>query len=116
MWRKMKRILLYQTDFPSELNKTWDGNIKNNLGEKLYEYISVNDPDVQNNMVFDSTITVLQSDEEDIIEKDYKVEKYAANVGMYYKEDHTVEYNYLMPNDPIKRYTFYTETLISYSN
>ncbi len=104
--------------FPPEINDTWNGNSKNNLGEELYEYISVNDPDVQNNMVFDSTLTVLQSDEDDfIIEKDYKIEKYAIGVGMYYKQVHFAKYKYPQPvNDPFESYTIYTETLISYSN
>jgi hypothetical protein len=116
--KKEENITYIKLIFPPEINKTWNGNAQNNLGEQLYEYISVNDPDVQNNMVFDSTLTVLQSDEDDfIIEKDYELEKYAIGVGMYYKEYHVAKYKYPQPvNNPFESYTIYTETLVSYKN
>lgn len=120
--KKEDNITYIKLVLPPEINDTWDGNKKNNIGEEIYEYTSLNNPDYINSLSFDSTLTVLQSDEDDgIITKDYKIEKYAASVGMYYKESFIGEYKQdLLPHptliDSLKRYTHYTERLISFNN
>ncbi|MFI5219678.1 MAG: hypothetical protein ACHQNT_09325 [Bacteroidia bacterium] len=120
--KKEDNITYVKLIFPSKLNKTWNGNSKNCLGEELYEITSLNDPDVQNNLVFDSTLNVLHSDEDDhFYRKDYAVEKYANGIGLYYKIDFRGYYKgdpYPYPTlyDSLENYIYYSEKLISFNN
>lgn len=72
--------------FPISLEKTWDGNVSNPQDIWNYEYTEVDAPYTINILSFDSTVTVLQIDEGNLIEKNYALEIYAKNVGMIYKE------------------------------
>lgn len=72
--------------FPISLGKTWDGNNFNSQDIWNYEYTEVDVSYTINNLSFDSTVTVLQIDEENLIEKNYALEIYAKDVGMIYKE------------------------------
>lgn len=112
--KKEDNITYIKLVFPPQLNNTWDGNDKNNLGEQQYEYSSVNDPDNFNGYNFDSTLSVLQRDDFDILEENYEIEKYAAGVGVYYKEQRNINFNYIA--DTIESQRIYIEKLIDYSN
>lgn len=72
--------------FPVLLGETWDGNNFNSQDIWNYEYTEVDMSYTINNLSFDSTVTVLQIDEGNLIEKNYALEIYAKNVGMIYKE------------------------------
>ncbi len=72
--------------FPPKVNKTWDGNAYNIKSEQTHRITRSHEPKTINNMKFDSVATVLQADFETEISKEYKVEKFAKNVGMVYKE------------------------------
>ncbi|MEM7105463.1 MAG: hypothetical protein AAF502_20165 [Bacteroidota bacterium] len=52
----------------------------------LYEYVSKDEPYDINGMSFDSTLNVLQANEENLIELRYSQEIYAKGVGLIYKE------------------------------
>ncbi len=72
--------------FPVSLNKTWFGNSFTTQPKWEYEYTKVNESATINGIKFDSTLTVTQIDELNLIEKNYSIEKYAKHVGLIYKE------------------------------
>lgn len=86
--------------FPPRPNKSWNGNLYIDalyddplspsgfeylLGWE-YEYTAVDQGTTINGFVFDSTLTVLQADDENLLEKTYSVEVYAKGVGLVSKE------------------------------
>jgi hypothetical protein len=79
--------------FPPEENKPWDGNIQVPLTEpyKLfndwdYHYESVGKPFSTNTLNFDSTLTVVEVNDSNAIDKRLRKEVYAKGVGMVYQE------------------------------
>ncbi|MEO8087344.1 MAG: hypothetical protein ABI763_11015, partial [Bacteroidota bacterium] len=64
----------------------WNGNDKNTLEEEMYHYKNINTSKTYNNLSFDSTLTVIQRDDNNFVEKIYGVEVYASGIGMIYKE------------------------------
>src|SRR5258705_4978782 len=69
--KKEDNITYVKLVFPPSSTITWNGNVLNFLDSLYYQYESFNVPETFNNLSFDSTLTVLQSDYEDIIAKDY---------------------------------------------
>jgi hypothetical protein len=51
-----------------------------------YELTEVDIPFMLNGFSFDSTLTVLQADDENLLEKTYSEERYAKGVGLIYKK------------------------------
>jgi len=87
-----ENLRFIKLDFPVQLNRQWYGNayIETDspveyLNSWVYEYTSVYQPLSINGHSFDSTLTVSQHDEENLIEKSIYTEKYAKNVGLIYK-------------------------------
>jgi hypothetical protein len=79
--------------FPIIEGKTWSGNkqiaaIDENeyLKDWVYVYQNVDKPFTIGAETFDSTLLVLQVDDENLIEKKYAYERYAKGVGMIAKE------------------------------
>lgn len=79
--------------FPVLEGKTWRGNgmiVAQDENEYLkdwtYKYVDVNSSFVVGAETFDSTLTVMQIDDENLIEKKFAYERYAKGVGMIYKE------------------------------
>ncbi|MFH1321174.1 MAG: hypothetical protein ABII90_11040 [Bacteroidota bacterium] len=81
-----ENVRFIKLTFPVNLGNSWDGNSFNTMDEWNYEYTEVDAPCTINTLLFDSTATVLQIYEENLIEKQYYLEKYAKNVGLIYKE------------------------------
>jgi|SRR6185436_15373845 len=108
--------------FPITLNEEWNGNIKNDLKEQQYRYASVNSPEKCGSLNFDSALTVIQKEVDDLVTvKEYEIEKFAAHAGMFYKESFKGSYKSPMPpvttlQDSLEEYTHYTEKIISFSN
>ncbi len=71
--------------FPIEANQKWNGNAFNPIGNYEYEYKLVDTRKIVNKLIFDSTLTVNQLLDSNLIGKKYQVEIYAKNVGMIYK-------------------------------
>jgi hypothetical protein len=79
--------------FPPKEGQTWKGNkyieVTNNIEwmeDWEYELQTLNVPKTIGNISFDSTLTVLQYDDENLIEKSLSTETYAEGVGLAYKE------------------------------
>ncbi|MFN8275978.1 MAG: hypothetical protein U0T84_00710 [Chitinophagales bacterium] len=90
-WRFIKLV------FPPLNGVTWSGNSylpANDTTEDAfkvfanwkYEYADVNTPGVINGLQFDSTLTVNEVNEENLIDKKKSVARYARQVGLIYKE------------------------------
>ncbi|MCX6312872.1 MAG: hypothetical protein NT084_14710 [Bacteroidetes bacterium] len=71
--------------FVPRIGKKWNGNEFNTIGEWDYKYTQVDEPYLINAMSFDSTLTVVQKDEENLLNKRYYVERYARHVGLIEK-------------------------------
>jgi hypothetical protein len=106
--------------FPLKLNKTWNGNSKNNLPTWDYEYKGIDNPETIGNLQFDYITTVVQFDDENeiLIQRDFAEEKYAKNVGLIYKKVIDVEKDYNPQTFlwEITKGIDYTMTINSYGN
>ena len=83
-----KKIILL---FPVQEGKQWDTNAFNILDADDFSYSNVNRPFVLNNVTYDSTVTVVQGEPNEV-ELDDRTEVYAYNVGMIYKNFTFYEY------------------------
>ncbi len=80
-------IRFHKLSFPINASITWNGNDANTLEEENYFYDYFHESDVINGLSFDSTLSVIQIDENNYVEKIYGNEKYATGIGMIYKEN-----------------------------
>jgi len=72
--------------FAVEKGKKWNGNAYNTLGEQTYKYLEIDKPNTFNGLSFDSTLTILQADEQIMTSTQYQKEVFARNVGLIYKK------------------------------
>jgi len=79
--------------FPINNSKYWDGNAFNTLDEWEYSYDSLHKPKMINNLNFDSTITVIQRDNENVVEYEKVKEVYAIDIGLIYKSHIDLDIN-----------------------
>lgn len=86
-------IRLIKLIFPTEKNKTWDGNAFNSLKPETWRITEVHKALQINSNNFDSTLTVLHSNETNLINEDIRYEIYATHVGLIKKYEKTVTKN-----------------------
>jgi hypothetical protein len=79
--------------FPINTAKYWDGNAFNNLEEWEYYYDSLHKPKLINNLSFDSTITVIQRDNQNVVEYEKVKEIFAIDIGLIYKSHIDLDIN-----------------------
>ena len=74
--------------FPLISEKKWDGNLYNTMDEEIYTADSINIPYIIDEQTsIDNTITIVQKNNLDkIVETDYRIEKYAPEIGLIYRE------------------------------
>ncbi len=77
--------------FPINRKTTWNGNNMNVLDEEFYVYKNIHTSFTMNNQTFDSTLNVIQIDENNYIERRYGIETYATGIGVIYKERDDLE-------------------------
>ncbi|HEX5001297.1 MAG TPA: hypothetical protein VFW78_02275 [Bacteroidia bacterium] len=99
--------------FPLLDGKVWNGNSLNNLGSQDYSYTFVDQPYTMNTLSFDSTLRVLQVDDDNAVYTLHQEEIFAAGVGLVYKNQINIQKDF--PSG-IKSQRLYTEKLISWSN
>lgn len=86
--RKVKMVFA-----PTE-DKTWDINQFNMDGKMTASYESIDAERTYNNLIFDKTILVREKLYSTLIDKIDKYEIYARGVGVIYKEDKDLKYNF----------------------
>lgn len=84
--RTEDNIRFIKLSFPFSSRKRWNGNAYNFFPEEIYSYQSLHQSLTVGQLPFDSTVTVVQNDFESGINRIYKREIYAADVGMVEKQ------------------------------
>jgi hypothetical protein len=84
--RVENNIRFVKLGFPVAATQTWNGNAFNTLGEEDYSYYSFHEPLSVATFSFDSALTVLQVDDNNLIHQKFGLEQYANHVGLVYKE------------------------------
>jgi hypothetical protein len=79
--------------FPISEEVSWDVNSLNTEDVIFYSYESFHKTGMYNNIEYDSVLLVNQLDEENLIEKLFSQEVYAAGVGMIEKQDIAINTN-----------------------
>ena len=101
-YRYEDNIPYHRLAFPINTTIRWDGNDMNTYDEEQYEYEDIHSSSEMSSMdfnhvtttlQFDSTITILQVDDLNFIEKIYGKEAYAENVGMIYHQRDELSFN-----------------------
>ena len=72
--------------FPSVERSRWNGNQFNQYGEDTYELRNVNQPYSVGNQAFTETVTILQQNDSTLVSQDRRMEVYARQIGIVYKE------------------------------
>ncbi len=85
-YRIEDNVPYHKLAFPINSSVTWDGNDANTEAEEMYSYDSFHQEASVGGILFDSTLTVIQIDEENFIERIFGKEKYAAGVGLIFKQ------------------------------
>jgi len=80
-----ENVPFVKLDFPVKKNAEWNGNRLNFQGAQTYTCENLDVPLTVNGHAFDSTASVLQIDQETLLEKKLYREKYARNVGLIEK-------------------------------
>ncbi len=78
--------------FPVAERNTWNANIYNNLNEDKYETRNVAKPYQVNNQQFNNTITVIQQSDSTLVGQDKRLEVYAAETGLVYRESVNLQF------------------------
>lgn len=99
--------------FAVEKEKKWNGNVYNTLVSQTYNYKNVDEAYNINNLMFDSTLTVMQKDVQTLISSDYQKEVFARNIGLIYKK--FVQLKRKIDGTIISG-TDYTYTIVSWGN
>ena len=68
--------------FPVNNLSYWNGNAQNSQGDWEYQYQNINQPMDLQVLHFDSTATVIQKDETNLLNRRYYKEVYAKNIGL----------------------------------
>ncbi len=90
---KMEHNIPYvKFDFPIEEGKTWNGNLFNNRPSKDYLAENVNAPKTIGSKSFSNTITIIESQDSSLVDKNLRYEIYANEVGMIYKKTESLLY------------------------
>ncbi len=84
--RSEENVTFMKMIFPAKINQTWNGNAYNHYNELNYTITEIHEPFETSNLLFDSTLTVMQNDFETLISKELQYEKFATGIGMIYKK------------------------------
>ena len=93
--RVEENIRFVKLSFPVRENKTWNGNLFNYLPEEDYTIEEANVPLAIGGLNFDSSLTVLQLEDFNLIHRIFKQEKYVYGVGLAYRQRDSLNINQL---------------------
>jgi hypothetical protein len=85
-YRTEDNISLHKLSFPINSSITWNANDANTGEEEINYYEYFHEPDIFNNITFDSTTSVMQVNENNYVMKQFGNEIYATGVGLIFKE------------------------------
>ncbi len=88
-----ENIRFIKLAFPVKKNKTWNGNLFNFLPEEDYNMEEVNVPLSMGGFNFDSSLTVLQLEDFNLIHRLFKQEKYVYGLGLAYRQRDSLNIN-----------------------
>jgi hypothetical protein len=89
--------------FVPRVDKKWNGNAYNTIGEWNYKYTSVDEPYSINSMSFDSTLNVSQKLDTNLLNYRIYNERYARHVGLIEKNVIDVSDDVLAPSSVLTR-------------
>jgi hypothetical protein len=92
--------------FPVKDGKEWNGNALNSLGDRTYVYENAHKPYSTGALSFDSTVTTINTDPENLVSEYRNTETFAARVGMVYKR--YVDVEYVVPGPAIRKGVIFT--------
>jgi hypothetical protein len=72
--------------FPLQLYAYWDGNLYNSQNEQLFEITDLHVPYNGRHVAVDSSLTVLQKDVMNALQRFYSFEIYGKNMGLLYRK------------------------------
>ena len=98
--------------FPATLESTWNGNLYNSLDEWKHQVKSIEASATIGTLKLDSTISIQQHSEINLIREDIYTESYAKNIGLVKKEVKAVDKD--ISTGKIKRGYRYTMLLNRY--
>ncbi len=79
--------------FPAKDKQTWNGNAMNTRGEDDYQISVSKQPFTVNNQPYENTLMVLQQmDTISLVSRDQRMEVYAEDIGLIYKESVQLKY------------------------
>jgi hypothetical protein len=100
--------------FPiSEHTESWNGNAYNNFLEEDYLYTDIHVSATIGSLSFDSSVTVLQAQDYNVLHRIFKQEKYANHVGLIYKQKDSLNINGIQQ---VTNGFEYKETIESYGH
>ena len=82
--KTIENIRFVKLVFPLTLNKKWDGNAYNSLGNEEYVVSAFNTSQTIGSSIYDKTLTVIQKNEDNAVEEIKRAEIYARNIGLVY--------------------------------
>ena len=94
--RQENNLRFIRMVFPPKVGMSWNGNalINTDTAEYYqdweYEFTAVDEPATINGNSFSETVTILEVDDENLLEKRYSEAQYAMNVGLIYKEQYNL--------------------------
>jgi hypothetical protein len=86
-YRTEENIPVHKLTFPLSSDVIWNANDANTLEPQMYSYEYLHQPGTFNGLSFDSTLSVLEVDENNYVERLFGREVYAAGVGLVFKEE-----------------------------
>ncbi len=92
-YRWEDNVPYHKLSFPINGDIEWDGNDKNTFNEEMYHYADIHAAKSYGSLSFDSTLTVIQRDDNNFVEIIFGEEVYAAGIGMVYKERNNLRKN-----------------------
>lgn len=107
-----ENIRYVKLSFPVKLNKTWNGNLFNYFPQEDYTIEDANIPLTIGGFNFDSSVTVLQLEDYNLIHRLFKQEKYVYGVGLAYRQRDSLNINAL---GSITNGIEFRQSLIDYS-
>lgn len=90
-----ENIRFVKLSFPIKKNKIWNGNLFNFMPEEDYVLDEANVPIAIGGFNFDSSVTVLQLEDFNLIHRIFKQEKYVYGVGLAYRQRDSLNINAL---------------------